>query len=62
MKDQEQIFNLMLQDLDLKELINEDGIHSTMGKMAYLRVSHTTNLGKMFLQFMTSPIEDREGR
>jgi hypothetical protein len=62
MKDQEQIFNLMLQDLDLKELINEAGIHNTMEKMAYLRVSHTTDLGKKFLQFITSPIEDREER
>jgi hypothetical protein len=62
MRDQEQIFNLMLQDLDLKELINEAGIHNTMEKMAYLRVSHTTDLGKKFLQFIASPIEDREGR
>jgi len=60
LKDQTQIFNLMLQDLDLKELLDEGKIRSTMKKMAYLRVSHTTNLGKQFIQFITSPIEDEE--
>jgi len=57
LKDQTQIFNLMLQDLDLKELLDEEKIRSPMKKMAYLRVSHTTNLGKQFLRFIESPIQ-----
>jgi hypothetical protein len=60
MEDRKQILNLMLQDLgDIKELMNDDKIRSEMQKMAYLRVSHTTNLGKQFLKFITSSIEDK---
>jgi len=55
--DQPQIFNLMIQDLaDIKELLSEDKIRNRMQKMAYLRISHTTNLGKQFIKFITSPI------
>jgi hypothetical protein len=60
MKNKTQILNLMIQDLsDIKELMDGDKIHSEMQKMAYLRVSHTTKLGKQFLKFITSPIEEK---
>jgi hypothetical protein len=56
-RDHPQIFNLFVQDLaDFKELLLEDKIHSPMKKMAYLRISHTTNIGKQFIKFITSPI------
>lgn len=58
MKKQEPFFNLLFQDLaDLKELLTEDKLRSAMKKMAYLRISHTTNFGKQFIRFITSPIK-----
>lgn len=61
LKDQDTFFNLLIQDLaDLKELLLENKLRSSMQKMAYLRVSHTTNLGKQFLRFITSPIKDNQ--
>jgi hypothetical protein len=59
--DQSQIFNLMIQDLaDIRELLSEDKIRERMKKMAYLRISHTTTLGKQFIKFITSPIGEEE--
>ena len=56
-RNQPQIFNLIIQDLaDIKELLSEDNIHTPMKKMAYLRVSHSTNFGKQFIKFISSPI------
>jgi len=60
LKDQKTFFDLLIQDLaDLKELLSEEKLRSPMKKMAYLRVSHTTNLGKQFIRFITSPIESK---
>lgn len=62
LKDQRTFFDLLIQELaDLKELLLEDKLRSPMKKMAYLRISHTTNLGKQFIQFITSPIEEENG-
>ena len=60
-QDQLPIFNLMIQDLaDIRELLSEDKIRERMKKMAYLSISHTTNLGKQFIKFITSPIGEKE--
>jgi len=57
LKDRPQYFELLLQDLaDLKELLSEEKIRQKMQRPAYLRFSHTTNLGKLFLRFISSPL------
>lgn len=55
---QKEFFKLLVQDLgDLKDLLSEGKIHTRMRERAYLRISHTTNFGKQFIKFITSPIK-----
>jgi hypothetical protein len=56
LKDQQLFLEVLLNDLDLKELIDQSKLNNNMQKMAYLRVTHTTYLGKQFIKFITSPI------
>ena len=58
--DRQYLFDLLLQDLaDFRELLSEEKIRNPMKKLAYLRTSHSTYLGKQFIKFIESPIEEQ---
>ncbi len=57
MENQRLLVEQMLDTLELKGLHEDKGLHDQMQKYAYLRVTHTTDLGTQFLQFITNPPE-----
>ena len=55
--DKRYFFNQVISDLISKGLLYKENINKIMKKPAFLKTSHTTDFGRQFIQFITSPFE-----
>ena len=58
LKGKQEIYDLFTKDLFSRGLLNSDSLHTSMSE-AGMFASRTTALGKQFLSFIASPLEDK---
>ena len=57
LKGKKDFYTLIVNDLDIRELISIGGILNKPIAEPYLPRTFTTDIGKQFIKFITSPIE-----